>query len=301
MARARQAAIQAAKAAAAQPTTQSPRRPDEGRPAGGTRTPSTGTPSTPGTGATGSRPAAGSDWGTLDDWNLDPATRARMEAHLAGGGILGQWQLGARPPNYEQWSQMSQTERNLLGLPTTWELHLAGDAHLNWINGRGAWEGLGRRWNPGNQYDVGGRLGWSSVPDISWDTAPTEFNYTNPSVPDWISSSQRPNAPEYVPNGPYDAGGSGAPAATPAPSTPSTPTPSPAPSPAPGSDFTRYRGPLPSVPAPQEASPYGGYSGLSLSDLGSPITQSMQPTQPEGLSLANLASTRNPYGSYRWR
>jgi hypothetical protein len=224
-------------------------------------TPANSAPATGGTSGTSGQPAAGSGWGTLDDWNLDPATQARMERHIEGGGRLGLWQLGARPPGYEAWSQMSQTERNLLGLPTTWELHLAAEAHQDWVHGRGAWEGLGPRWNPGDQYSVGGQLGWATVPDISWNAPPTEWNYTNPQVPDWLQGT-RPDAPEYVPNGPYDTGtapSGGGGGTTAPPSTPAAPD-----------TVTRYPSSIPAPPSSVPSSPT-----LTRSDVPIDITPAL--------------------------
>ena len=52
----------------------------------------------------------------LGDYELTPEERARMDAHLAGGGDLGSWQRGDMPPSPDRWYGMSQNERDLLGL-----------------------------------------------------------------------------------------------------------------------------------------------------------------------------------------
>lgn len=58
----------------------------------------------------------------LAGYTLTPAERERMLAHIAGGGTVGTWQRGDRPPARQTygdrvgWGDMSPEERRALGL-----------------------------------------------------------------------------------------------------------------------------------------------------------------------------------------
>ena len=58
----------------------------------------------------------------LAGYDLTPAERERMLAHIAGGGDVGSWQRGDRPPARQTygdrvgWEDMSPEERRALGL-----------------------------------------------------------------------------------------------------------------------------------------------------------------------------------------
>ena len=52
----------------------------------------------------------------LAGYNLTPEEQQRMMLHLAGGGYLGEWQLGDQVPSAERMAAMSDEERRALGL-----------------------------------------------------------------------------------------------------------------------------------------------------------------------------------------